>query len=139
MSDTNTISNSIPGPPEIIIGRYKITPTPDKFIENVLCQLHGKNSEEIFTICDDLEISTDNLPKNSINMFLYNPNAHVITWNSKDKYYDYYNWIVWFIENLFQPTGFTINGTIRWIGKSHPIDRGYTRITDNNIKTALSL
>jgi hypothetical protein len=56
-----------------------------------------------------------------------------IVWDSGEKFYAYIEWIEYLIANFLAPWGYTLNGTVEWLGEDAD-DRGQIVIKDNVVK-----
>lgn len=56
-----------------------------------------------------------------------------IEWDGNEKFYDYIGWIKYIIANFMKPWGYSLNGTVKWRGKSFD-DIGKIVITDNVVQ-----
>jgi hypothetical protein len=57
-----------------------------------------------------------------------------LTWDGREKFYDYIPWLKWLVENKFKPGGYVLNGRVAWHGED-PTDIGTIEIKDNEIYT----
>ena len=55
--------------------------------------------------------------------------AH-IRWDGGEKFYNYVEWLEYYIQNFFIPWGITLNGTVRWRGEDFD-DVGTIEVEDN--------
>jgi hypothetical protein len=57
-----------------------------------------------------------------------------IAWDEGEKFYDFIPWIEYLIEHFLAPWGYTLNGTVEWLGEDAD-DRGQIVVKDNVVKT----
>lgn len=55
-----------------------------------------------------------------------------IAWNGREKFYDYDLWLEYLIEHFLSTWGYTIEGTIRWLGDD-PEDQGTIYVAENEV------
>lgn len=62
-----------------------------------------------------------------------NDDGTAFLWDDGEKFYNYVEWIVYLVDNFFKPKGYTLNGTVSWIGEE-PHDLGRIRILGNVVE-----
>ena len=60
-------------------------------------------------------------------------NNDTIVWDGSEKFYNYIEWIQYYITNFFETWGYKLNGEVLWRGESRE-DIGKIIITDNVVK-----
>jgi hypothetical protein len=53
-----------------------------------------------------------------------------LEWDGGEKFYDYTDWLEYLIDNFLKPWGYTLNGSVNWIGEESD-DRGTITVKDN--------
>lgn len=61
-------------------------------------------------------------------------NGNKLEWDGGEKFYNYEEWLLYMIENFFAPSGYKLNGVIKWQGEESQ-DKGAIQVTDNVIHT----
>ena len=56
-----------------------------------------------------------------------------IVWNSSEKFYSYIEWINYIHEVILKPQGYTLDGTVEWLGED-PDDRGKIEYRNGELK-----
>jgi hypothetical protein len=56
-----------------------------------------------------------------------------VEWDGSEKFYNYIEWIRYYIDNFFEPWGVLLNGEVQWQGEDRE-DIGKIIITDNEVK-----
>lgn len=59
-----------------------------------------------------------------------NKDGDTIIWNEAEKFYHYYEWISYLIQNFFIPWKIELNGVVKFQGEEDD-DRGYIKIINN--------
>lgn len=57
-----------------------------------------------------------------------------IEWDGGEKFYEYEEWIIYIIDNILAPRGYTLNGEVRWAGEDNS-DLGMIVVTNNVVTT----
>lgn len=57
-----------------------------------------------------------------------------IEWDEGEKFYYYTEWLVYLIEKVLKPNGYTVNGEVLWSGEETG-DTGKIIVTDNVVET----
>ena len=65
-----------------------------------------------------------------------NEEAGVVEWNGGEKFYQYTDWLIYLIENFFEPAGYILNGEFIWIGEDSE-DRGKISVVNNKVSEFL--
>ena len=60
----------------------------------------------------------------------------VVEWNGGEKFYQYTDWLIYLIENFFEPAGYILNGEFIWIGEDSE-DRGKISVVNNKVSEFL--
>ena len=56
-----------------------------------------------------------------------------IEWDGGEKFYEYVAWIKYIVENVLKPKGYSLTGSVEWIGEDRD-DLGQIVIKKNSIK-----
>lgn len=65
----------------------------------------------------------------------YMPDNETVEWDGGEKFYNYVEWLEYFIDHFFKPAGYTLNGTVQWRGEDFD-DIGTIIIQDNVVHVA---
>ena len=65
-----------------------------------------------------------------------NEETGVVEWNGGEKFYQYTDWLIYLIENFFEPAGYILNGEFIWIGEDSD-DRGKISVVNNKVSEFL--
>ena len=65
-----------------------------------------------------------------------NEKTGVVEWNGAEKFYEYTDWLIFLIENFFEPAGYILNGEFIWIGEDSE-DRGKISVVNNKVSEFL--
>ena len=65
-----------------------------------------------------------------------NEKTEVVEWNGAEKFYEYTDWLIFLIENFFEPAGYILNGEFIWIGEDSE-DRGKISVVNNKVSEFL--
>ena len=65
-----------------------------------------------------------------------NEETGVVEWNGGEKFYQYTDWLIYLIENFFEPAGYILNGEFIWIGEDSE-DRGKISVVNNKVSEFL--
>lgn len=57
-----------------------------------------------------------------------------LVWDGVDKFYNYTEWLEYLISNFIAPSGYVLNGTVKWQGENID-DRGKIVVQNNVIET----
>jgi len=57
-----------------------------------------------------------------------------ILWNGAEKFYGYIPWIKYLIEHFLAPWGYSLSGTVDWVGEDHDSDRGRILVVGNVVE-----
>ncbi len=60
-----------------------------------------------------------------------------LTWDGGEKFYNYVEWLEYYIKHFFEPWGIKLNGEIEWAGEDRE-DMGKIVVTDNVVKTQIA-
>jgi hypothetical protein len=55
-----------------------------------------------------------------------------LLWNGHEKFYHYDQWLEYLIEHFFEPWGYSLEGTVRWVGED-PGDQGTIYVANNEV------
>lgn len=53
-----------------------------------------------------------------------------LEWDGNEKFYEYEEWLIYLIDNFFDPLGYMLNGDVRWQGENYD-DLGVIHVVDN--------
>ena len=65
-----------------------------------------------------------------------NEETGVVEWDGGEKFYQYTDWLIYLIENFFEPAGYILNGEFIWIGEDSE-DRGKISVVNNKVSEFL--
>ena len=65
-----------------------------------------------------------------------NEETGVVEWDGGEKFYQYTDWLIYLIENFFEPAGYILNGEFIWIGEDSD-DRGKISVVNNKVSEFL--
>lgn len=65
-----------------------------------------------------------------------NEETGVVEWDGGDKFYQYTDWLIYLIENFFEPAGYILNGEFFWTGEESE-DRGKISVINNKVSEFL--
>ena len=65
-----------------------------------------------------------------------NERTGAVEWNGAEKFYEYTDWLIFLIENFFEPAGYILNGEFIWIGEDSE-DRGKISVVNNKVSEFL--
>ncbi len=60
------------------------------------------------------------------------PDGENIIWSGNKKFYEYTAWLRYIIEHFLSPWGYTLNGTVKYVGEDSE-DSGVIVVENNNI------
>lgn len=87
---------------------------------------------------DDLTVVNHNAPPSTQPglwcQWIPSEDGTAIFWDGGEKFYEYVPWIEYLIEKILAPRGYTLNGTVDWVGEDRN-DQGRIRIVNNVVKT----
>lgn len=84
---------------------------------------------------DELGVSNHNGPHvNQPDLWLQwvPKDASTLAWDQCEKFYHYVDWLCYLISRIFQPNGYTLNGTIEYFGED-PGNHGRINVEDNSV------
>jgi hypothetical protein len=55
-------------------------------------------------------------------------------WDGNEKFYHYAEWLEYLIGHFLAPWGYTLNGTVKWVGED-PADSGVIEVENNRVTT----
>jgi hypothetical protein len=55
-----------------------------------------------------------------------------LEWDGNEKFYEYTRWMVYLINKIIAPNGYTMNGSITWVGEDSN-DTGILEVKDNQV------
>jgi len=67
--------------------------------------------------------------------WLIQEDRQTIEWNGCEKFYDYVEWIIYFINKILEPRGYIVNGQVEWIGEDGFNDQGIITVKNNIVNT----
>lgn len=62
------------------------------------------------------------------------PDGDGLEWDGREKFYNYVEWLKYFIAHFLAPWGYTVNGMVEWQGEDR-FDVGRIKVSDNVVKT----
>ncbi len=61
------------------------------------------------------------------------PDGQYLEWDGGEKFYNYIEWLQYYIDNFFEPNNIKLNGEIKWEGEDSD-DLGKIIVTDNIVE-----
>lgn len=62
------------------------------------------------------------------------PDRTALVWDGNEKFYHYAEWLEYLIGHFLAPWGYTLNGTVKWVGED-PADSGVIEVENNRVTT----
>jgi hypothetical protein len=69
--------------------------------------------------------------------FKYDAGQSCFLWDGCSEFTECENWMRYLINYILAPKGYVLNGKITWHGPGHPLDAGYLRVVNNQIKCGM--
>lgn len=104
---------------------------------------HPTYGHKYYKFCDDLfyndnqYVIDNNTPAEGVPslwcQWVVDEEENVLVWDGGEKFYHYIEWLKYLITNFIEPSGYKLNGKVRWRGEDFD-DMGAIVVQDNKVK-----